>query len=80
LLAGVKFTELGFTTQICTKLLRLINPSANNSANYVKKLPIIIPDYNTIIHINKLLERLRKRSLNKKRRLALENEKVDPRL
>jgi len=27
----------------CTALLRTINPSANNSANYVKKLPLIIP-------------------------------------
>jgi hypothetical protein len=45
-----------FNTQICTKLLRLINPSANNSANYVKKIPIIIPNYNTITRINKLIE------------------------
>jgi phospholipid N-methyltransferase len=45
-----------FNTPICTKLLRLINPSANNSANYIKKLPIIIPDANTILHINGLVE------------------------
>jgi hypothetical protein len=45
-----------FNTQICTKLLRMINPSANNSANYIKKLPIIIPDNNTIVHINKLVK------------------------
>ena len=45
-----------FNTSICTKLLRSINPSANNSANYIKKLPIIIPDYNTIVHINTLVE------------------------
>jgi phospholipid N-methyltransferase len=52
----VLFLLAFFNTQICTKLLRMINPSANNSANYIKKLPIIIPDYNTIIHINKLVE------------------------
>lgn len=45
-----------FNTSICTQLLRMINPSANNSANYIKKIPIIIPDYNTLIHINKLVE------------------------
>jgi len=45
-----------FNTSICTKLLRSINPSANNSANYIKKIPIIIPDYNTIVHINTLIE------------------------
>jgi phospholipid N-methyltransferase len=45
-----------FNTSICTKLLRSINPSANNSANYIKKLPIIIPDYHTVMHINNLVE------------------------
>ena len=45
-----------FNTSICTKLLRSINPSANNSANYIKKLPLIIPDYKTIVHINTLVE------------------------
>jgi len=45
-----------FNTSICTELLRMINPSANNSANYIKKLPIIIPDFSIINHINKLVE------------------------
>jgi phospholipid N-methyltransferase len=45
-----------FNTNICTKLLRLINPSANNSSNYIKKLPIIIPEYSTLTHINSLVE------------------------
>ena len=47
-----------FNSSICTQLLRMINPSANNSANYVKKIPVIIPDNNTLIHINKLVELL----------------------
>jgi hypothetical protein len=36
----------------------MINPSANNSANYIKKIPLVIPDYNTLIHISKLVELL----------------------
>jgi len=47
-----------FNSSICTQLLRMINPSANNSANYIKKIPIIIPDYNTLSHINKLTKLL----------------------
>jgi hypothetical protein len=30
-------------SKICWQLLRQINPSANNSANYLRKLPIILP-------------------------------------
>jgi tRNA1(Val) A37 N6-methylase TrmN6 len=52
----VLFLLAFFNTSVCTKLLRAINPSANNSANYIKKLPIIIPDYHTIMHINNLVE------------------------
>jgi phospholipid N-methyltransferase len=54
-----------FNSSICTKLIRAINPSANNSANYIKKIPIIFPDLQTIFHINKLVETildLKKRS------------------
>lgn len=32
-----------FNSPTCTKLLRAINPSANNSANYIKKIPFISP-------------------------------------
>jgi phospholipid N-methyltransferase len=45
-----------FNTNICTQLIRTINPSANNSANYIKKLPIKIPDQNTLYHVNNLVE------------------------
>jgi phospholipid N-methyltransferase len=44
-----------FNTSICLKLLRAINPSANNSANYIKKIPIIIPDDSILNHINYLV-------------------------
>lgn len=32
-----------FNSATCNKLIRTINPSANNSANYLKKLPVLIP-------------------------------------
>jgi tRNA1(Val) A37 N6-methylase TrmN6 len=44
-----------FNTSICKKLLRAINPSANNSANYIKKIPVIIPDDGILNHINYLV-------------------------
>jgi hypothetical protein len=47
-----------FNSNICTKLLRLINPSANNSSNYIKKIPIIIPNQDTLHHINYLMKKI----------------------
>jgi Trk K+ transport system NAD-binding subunit len=63
-----------FNTSICTQLLRMINPSANNSANYIKKIPIIIPDYNTLIHINKLVELLLLEKEHNEKYYFIENE------
>lgn len=41
---GLLFYLLGFfNSDVCTRLLRAINPSANNSANYVKRIPVIVP-------------------------------------
>jgi type I restriction-modification system DNA methylase subunit len=44
-----------FNSNVCLKLLRIINPSANNSANYIKKLPVILPEQNILDHINHLV-------------------------
>ncbi len=33
-----------FNSPTCNKLIRTINPSANNPANYIKKIPFILPD------------------------------------
>lgn len=39
------FYLLGFfNSSVCNILIRTINASTNNSSNYIKKLPIIIPD------------------------------------
>jgi len=32
-----------FNSPTCNKLIRTINPSANNPANYIKKIPIVLP-------------------------------------
>jgi phospholipid N-methyltransferase len=41
-----------FNSPTCNRLLRTINPSANNSANYVKKIPLIIPDAEMLSVVN----------------------------
>lgn len=33
-----------FNSPTCNTLIRTINPSANNPANYIKKIPIVIPE------------------------------------
>ncbi|MEM6362633.1 MAG: N-6 DNA methylase [Bacteroidota bacterium] len=47
-----------FNTPTCNTLIRTINPSANNPANYIKKIPVIIPDDKLIDKINKLTKRI----------------------
>ena len=34
-----------FNSPTCNTIIRTINPSANNPANYIKKIPFIMPDY-----------------------------------
>jgi adenine-specific DNA-methyltransferase len=47
-----------FNSALCTTLLRTINPSANNSANYVKKLPFVAPTVDQLAHVNRVVSRL----------------------
>jgi len=47
-----------FNCTLCTSLLRVINPSANNSANYVKKLPFVTPTAGQLTHIDEIVSRL----------------------
>jgi len=50
---------LGFLNSgICTRLLRIINPSANNSANYVKKIPLILPSPQTVFEVSELVKEI----------------------
>jgi hypothetical protein len=47
-----------FNSPICNKLLRTINPSANNSANYIKKIPFIPPDEDALKIINEKISKI----------------------
>lgn len=42
-----------FNSPTCNKLIRTINPSANNPANYIKKIPFILPSDNVLGLITK---------------------------
>jgi len=42
----------------CNKLIRTINPSANNPANYIKKIPFISPTQNDLDYINPRMEQI----------------------
>jgi len=43
-----------FNSPTCNKLIRTINPYANNPANYIKKIPFIRPPKKKIETINKI--------------------------
>ena len=45
-----------FNSPTCNQLIRTINPSANNSANYIKKIPVILPSTKRLGQINSLIE------------------------
>lgn len=41
-----------FNTNVCSKLINSINPSTNNSANYIKKIPFISPTKEQLENVN----------------------------
>lgn len=45
-----------FNSPTCNKLIRTINPSANNPANYIKKIPFIAPDTKQLQLINAMTQ------------------------
>ena len=50
---------LGFlNSSIASSLMRIINPTANNSSNYIKKLPIIFTDDVKTLLITKLVKKI----------------------
>lgn len=55
-------------SDVAVELLKIINPTANNSANYVKKLPIILPNKEVIKKIDSLVEKIKiSRSIEEKK-------------
>lgn len=47
-----------FNTPTCNQLIRTINPTANNPANYIKKIPIILGTKEEIALINSLVSKI----------------------
>ena len=45
-------------SDVINHLIYAVNPSANNSANYIKGLPYIEPDENVFIQINNKVQEL----------------------
>lgn len=42
-----------FNSKVCSELINAINPSTNNSANYIKKIPFIMPDKSVKMEVEK---------------------------
>lgn len=47
-----------FNSPTCNKLIRTINPSANNPANYVKKIPFVPPPERDLKEINNIVQEI----------------------
>lgn len=47
-----------FNSKVCNQLIRTINSSTNNSSNYIKKLPLIIPSEEVLSSVTSEVERL----------------------
>jgi hypothetical protein len=47
-----------FNSKVCNDIIRTINASSNNSSNYIKKIPIIIPGDDIICNVVDLVNNL----------------------
>lgn len=47
-----------FNSDLCNQLIRTINPSANNSANYIKKIPFVYPNEKELNEINTVVSKI----------------------
>lgn len=47
-----------FNSPTCNQLIRTINPSTNNSANYLKKIPLLLPDEKVLEGIEKNVRKI----------------------
>lgn len=64
---------LGFlNSNKCNELIHSINPTANNSANYLKRIPIILPNSRNLAMVNELVNKLKKNPTNEVLQLRLD--------
>lgn len=54
-----------FNSEICNKIIRTINSSTNNSANYIKKIPALLPKDKMLFLINNEVFRIYNLAKNK---------------
>ena len=47
-----------FNSPTCNKLIRTINPSANNPANYIKKIPFVSPSNSDLKKMDKIVQEI----------------------
>ena len=47
-----------FNSSVCTELINAINPSTNNSANYIKKIPFVTPREDVKLKVDALVEKI----------------------
>lgn len=66
-----------FNSEVCNSLIRTINTSTNNSSNYIKKIPVILPSKELLkdaeIIVKKIYTLEKKRTLNKVETIKLED-------
>ncbi len=54
----LKFILAFLNTELATDLMRTINPTANNSANYLKRLPFVYPSDDELEGVNLLVDQI----------------------
>ena len=47
-----------FNTKVCNEIINIINPSANNSANYIKKIPFLTPDEDILYKVDDIVDHI----------------------
>ena len=63
-----------FNSSTCSRLINAINPSTNNSANYIKKIPYLFPSDCLMHKVTQLVEKIIKAIIEKKETTCYENE------
>ena len=54
----MKYLLAFFNSKVCNEIISIVNPSTNNSANYIKKIPFLTPDEDTLCRVNALVEQI----------------------
>ena len=47
-----------FNSEYFNKMIHIINPTANNSANYIKQIPLVLPNEHDLNEINAMVTKI----------------------